>query len=356
MPKARYLAPWSQADLLEALGGRPVGQELDEEALRVLRGKPAIYHCISRVVDRRFVFGVREKEKFVALMRLYERFCQVRVLGFCVMSNHFHILLEVPAAPEGRGRDWSDARLLDHLSILYPEEKLAEIRWWLEHYRSQKNDAAAEQLRESYFRRMWDLSEFMKPLKQCFTRWFNTEHERRGTLWEERFKSVLVEDGQAARVMAAYIDLNPVRAGMVEDPKDYRWCSYGEAVGGNERSREGIQRVMFESAAAWASEEMALGVLTNWREAVKGYREVLYAYSRRGAVHPADAEMDPSMAEALGGRVRQFIDGMAFGRQSFVDAVFRLTRDSFGPNRRDGARKLRGVATELRAMRDLQSA
>ncbi|MEP2775665.1 MAG: hypothetical protein ABJZ54_12595 [Luteolibacter sp.] len=46
------------------------------------------------------------------------------------------------------------------------------------------------------------------------------------------FKSVIVESGTAARTMAAYIDLNPVRTGMVEDPAEYRWSSYGEAVGG----------------------------------------------------------------------------------------------------------------------------
>ena len=97
--------------------------------------------------------------------------------------------------------------------------------------------AAAEQLRESFFRRMWDLSQFMKSLKQCFTRWYNAAHDCSGTLWEERFKSVLVEDGHAAKVMAAYIDLNAVRAGIVEDPKDYRWCGYAEAVAGRRRAR-----------------------------------------------------------------------------------------------------------------------
>jgi putative transposase len=51
-------------------------------------------------------------------------------------------------------------------------------------------------------------------------------------LWEDRFKSVIVESGVAARTIAAYIDLNPVRAGMATDPADYRWSSYGEAVGG----------------------------------------------------------------------------------------------------------------------------
>ena len=198
MPKARYLAPWHQKDLVEAWkelaekvgAGDLEGKELDEQALEALRGKPAIYHCISRVVDRRFAFGDAEKEKFVVLMRLYERFCQVRVLAFCVMSNHFHILLEVPSPPPERGHDWSDDQLLNHLSCLYSRPQLAEIRWQLELLREQKAHAAAEKYRDAFLARMWDLSQFMKTLKQCFTRWFNKVHERRGTLWEERFKSV----------------------------------------------------------------------------------------------------------------------------------------------------------------------
>ena len=58
------------------------------------------YHCISRVVDRRFIFEEAEKEKFTKLMRECEAFCQVTVLTFCVMSNHYHILLEIPKRPE----------------------------------------------------------------------------------------------------------------------------------------------------------------------------------------------------------------------------------------------------------------
>ena len=275
MRKARYLAPWHRK--VVDLSGCGADEARMAEVLAGLRGKPAIYHCVSRIVNREFVLKREEREKFVALMRLYERFCQVRVLTFCVMSNHFHILLEVPSPPQERGRDWSDEKLLDHLSPLYSEPKLAEIRWWLAHFRAQENHSAAEELRDSFFARMWDLSQFMKPLKQCFTRWFNREHERHGTLWEERFKSVLVEDGHAARVVAAYIDLNPVRAGIVKNPKDYRWCSYGEAMGGKQRAREGIQRVMLESAGAWNNEEQAAEIISDWRAAVGGYREVLFA-------------------------------------------------------------------------------
>jgi hypothetical protein len=85
---------------------------------------------------------------------------------------------------------------------------------------------------------MHNLSEFMKALLIRFTRWFNRTHERSGTLWEERFKSVIVESGVAARTIAAYIDLNPVRAGMVADPAEYggavmarRWAAGRRGMG-----------------------------------------------------------------------------------------------------------------------------
>jgi len=65
---------------------------------------------------------------------------------------------------------------------------------------------------------MYELSQFMKTFKQCFSIYYNSNHERRGTLWEERFKSVLVEESEYAQLVAgAYIDLNPVRAGIVKD-------------------------------------------------------------------------------------------------------------------------------------------
>src|SRR5690606_27693693 len=89
--------------------------------------------------------------------------------------------------------------------------------------------------------RMNDVSEFMKTLKQRYTVWHNHTHRRFGTLWAERFKSVLVEDDPGTlKMVAAYIDLNPVRAGLVEDPADYRWSGYGEAMGGGDAARAGL--------------------------------------------------------------------------------------------------------------------
>jgi hypothetical protein len=78
-------------------------------------------------------------------------------------------------------------------------------RQMLERFRQQGHHKKAEEYREQIFARMWDVSAFMKLLKQRFTQWFNRERGRKGTLWEERFKSVLVEGaGDALATMAAY--------------------------------------------------------------------------------------------------------------------------------------------------------
>src|SRR5690606_4270861 len=192
----------------------------------------AFYHCVSRVVNRDFVLGEQEKEQFVKFMRLYERLYGLRVITFCIMSNHFHILVEIPQRPEVLP---TDAELVALVAATKGEGEARTLQGWLEQWRAGNNHQAAEAERERYFRNMWDVSQFMKVLKQRFSQWFNGRGpvRRRGTLWEDRFRSVLVEGGDALRAMAAYIDLNPVRAGLVDDPKDYRWCGYGEACAGS---------------------------------------------------------------------------------------------------------------------------
>ena len=147
------------------------------------QGKPAIYHCLSRVVDRRFVFGDVEREHFRMFMRMQENFTGCRVLTYCVMSNHFHVLLEVPPVPEG---GISDELLLKRLAALYSEAFVDGVAQELANARKEGDGAMAAEIHSRFTYRMHDLSEFMKTLLQRFTRWFNREHNRRGTLWEER--------------------------------------------------------------------------------------------------------------------------------------------------------------------------
>ena len=193
-------------------------------------------------MDRRFIFEEAEKEHFTRLMREYEAFCQVRVLTFCVMSNHYHILLEVPKRPDVL---LTAEQLLEWLKGLECEEDYIRTKTQIELFRAAKDGNGEKALLERYFRQMWDVSWFNRLLKQRFSAWYNHRTDRKGTLWEERFKSVLVDGcGEALLTMAAYIDLNPVRAGLTQDPKDYRWCGYGEAVAGIRIAKEGFKLLM----------------------------------------------------------------------------------------------------------------
>jgi REP element-mobilizing transposase RayT len=355
MRKARWLAEWA-------------GKQ----------GKPAIYHCISRVVDRRFVFGDTEREAFRMFMRMQENFTGCRVLTYCVMSNHFHVLLEVPPVPEG---GISDELLLKRLAALYSEAYVDGVAKELEAARSEGDEAMVAEIHARFTYRMHNLSEFMKTLLQRFTRWFNREHNRRGTLWEERYKSVIVESGVAARTIAAYIDLNPVRAGMVSDPAEYRWSGYGEAIGGGKKgngkkAREGIVRAcMSHKGVGFEAEKwkevsriyrramgMALGRKTlNLKLETSKKSKISVTKNTAELLESAENETvlpDLGMAKMLRCRVRYFTDGAVIGSKEFVNEAFAGARERFTEKRKDGARRLRGSGAEAKgalwSIRDLR--
>jgi hypothetical protein len=384
MRQARWLAEWRNSE-----------------------SKPVFYHCISRIVDRRFVLGAREKEKFRALMRMYEKFSGCRVTSYCLMDNHFHLLLEVPPMPKNGPPDTalsnaglsnaslSDTELLYRLSALYNEAFVATVAKELADARKLVKAGLADesivvaQIHERFTYRMHDLGEFMKGLLQRYTQWHNRIHERSGRLWEDRFKSVIVEDGVAARTMAAYIDLNPVRAGLVKDPAEYRWSSYGEAIGGGAKgngktARAGLVR-------AWGAHKGMLADAALWSgEVSRAYRKMLMAHAvektsesigpdgslvrkttRKGIPKEPHKKLTPEeqsakqqrdgeipFARMLQHRIRYFTDGAVIGSRIFVDEAFVNSRSRFGPKRNSGARKMRGNASAasplIYSMRDLR--
>jgi putative transposase len=300
----------------------------------------AHYHCVSRVVDRNFVFDVHERDVFRKILRQVEAFTDVRVITWTILSNHFHVLLHITPPPAD---PLTDSELLDRCRSLYSKDQMIPIELEFEDAR-RRSDRDLERLREKYLKRMWDLSEFMKTLKQRFTSWFNRKHARAGTLWETRFKSVLVEGSYRALLkVAAYIDLNAVRAGIVRDPVDYRWCGYSEAVGGDRLARRGL---------AEALEDMKPGA--TWRDVGPRYRKILFGIGEEKGTSEA-ASLSPAavakvfaaggkltLAQLLRCRVRHFTDGLVIGSESFVEAFFRARRETFSSRRKTGARKLRG--------------
>jgi len=321
------------------------------------------YHCISRVVDRRQVLRDPEKEHFVALMRECEAFCEVRVLTFCVMSNHFHLLVAVPHRPETLP---SPETILAKVRALSGHANPGLVEQRIKMYRDAGNEAALQEYLQTFTDRMWDVSAFMKMLKQRFSQWYNGRRGRKGTLWEERFKSVLIEGaGLSLGAVAAYIDLNAVRAGLVKDPEDYRWCGYGEAMAGKRRAYEGlglIASALCQGQEVKRREAMELYRMqlcntgTEEREALNEDGGTVRGALKRAAVLAVLKRKGRlPLAAYVRCRVRYFCDGAALGSRGFVEEVFRHYRDRFGPKRKDGARAMRGLAGGgLFALRDLQ--
>lgn len=197
-------------------------------------------------------------------------------------------------------------------------------------------------------------------MKERFSRWFNKRRERKGTLWMDRYKSVMVEGkGEPLHTMATYIDLNPVRAGLVDDPKNYRWCGYAEAVSGIRKAQRGLSKITGTPVDGWENggSEAYRCLLFSKGVEIKDAQNVNVV--RQGVTaeeaHQVLKEKGKlSAMELVRLRVRYFSDGLVLGSQEFVESIFIENRSLFGPKRKTGARRLKGGDGTLFSMRDLR--
>lgn len=280
------------------------------------------YHCMSRSVNSEWLFRDEDLEMFRKQLWLVSEFCGIQIVTYAFLSNHFHLLLKVPEHAEV-----SPAEVVRRYTLLYPftNRYRPETLKWIEGEIARGTSLGQKWLQKQR-RQMGDLSQFMKLLKQRFTRGFNGTHRRHGPLWSERFTSHLVEDGEALETIASYIDLNPVRAAIVNDPKDYRYCGYSDALAGNSRAREGIKYIE--------------GV-TSWEEAAQLYRQRLFGVgsdSRKpGNVISREALREVMRSEgtlprpqALLFTIKLFSKGAVLGSRDFVKTQLKRYRETYG--------------------------
>jgi hypothetical protein len=309
----------------------------------------ATYHCMSRTVNREWLFDDTAKEILRRHLWQVADLCGVRIITYHLLSNHFHVLVRIP-----KKAPISDAELLRRYWVLHPHPtkyqavRLEVIEDWL-----RTNAPEGEAWRQRMHKLMGDVSAFMKLFKQRYSIAFNRSHGRCGPLWCDRFKSVLCEgSGEVLRTMALYIDLNSVRARLVADPKDYRFGGYAEAVAGNVLAREGLASVCGGK---------------NWGETQAIYRQLLFGTGsgprEKGGVIPMEdfkrvvaAGGRLPLAEVLRNRVKYFTDGAVLGSKAFVQAHLAAYRLRTGRRRSTPARSLPQLADcgDLAALRGVR--
>jgi hypothetical protein len=261
------------------------------------------------------------------MLDLIRRYCSLylaEILGFCLMDNHFHILVR-----------------------MFPEYKFSDedIQKRYENFYGDERAFATGQI-PSLREKLSSLSEFVREIKVGFTRYYNKRHNRRGYFWGDRFKSVIVEKGETLINCLAYIDLNPLRAGLVERPEDYRWNSLGYHVQtGNKDSFLSLDFGLAE-----------FGVIDS-EERLTYYRRYLY---EAGAVDRSEKGQRKVIADAVVkkerkrgfeiGRVerfryrtRYFTDSGIIGSKEFVGKNYQRFKHLFHSKHEKKPKPIRGL-------------
>jgi hypothetical protein len=184
----------------------------------------------------------------------------------------------------------------------------------------------------------------MKEIKQSFSRYYNKLHNRRGTLWGERYKSLIVENGETLVNCLAYIDLNPVRAGLVEKPEDYRWCSLGYHIQtGNKNNWLSLDFGLKEFGIKSKKERLRLyrkyvyetGAVDVIGMKVKLAKEVIEKERKKG--------FEITRSDLFKQRTRYFTDSGIIGSKEFVTRHYQTFKHLFSSKHEKRPKTIRGL-------------
>jgi len=280
----------------------------------VVKEEKAVYHVMSRTTLDGYVLKDVEKDFLVQHIRKLAKVYFSEVLGFCIMGNHFHLLVRMEP-----GRDKPLSEIRKRFEIYYGKDDKREL-----------TEKLIPALREKW----GSLSEFMKEIKQGFSRFYNRRHHRKGFFWSERFKSVIVDNGETLINCLAYIDLNPIRAGIVKKPEEYRWCSLG-------------YHVQTKNFGRFLSTDFGLREFSLKGEKVRlaHYRRFVYEKGGIGGEHKTEGKYkELSQVDRFRYRTRYFTDSGIIGTKEFVSKVYQGCKGHFSSKHEKRPKPIQGLS------------
>ena len=232
-----------------------------------------IHHVINHIAHQVFFLREEERNDFVAMMKRTAEFSGIQLIAWCIMTNHFHLLVFLPERIEV-----DEAEVVRRVGVLKGEAgakalqaQLAKLRTCDEAKDARAAEISADREKDTeeisenrekgsnelpacekkvkevldrYRRRMYDVGEFMKTLTQWFTEEYNRRFSHTGTLWEAAYLDRLVSlKRESLERVVAYIGLNPFRAGVSMDFDAYLWSSLHDAANGDELAIRGLRLV-----------------------------------------------------------------------------------------------------------------
>lgn len=296
--------------------------------------KDAWYHLYSRVAAYKGDYPLLDAvpmRRLIETIRHYSAIYFCEVAAFCVMGNHYHLVVKFD-----RSCPADQEELRARARLMYPgKASRARLDLW------------TEPDWEHYRQRLFDVSEYMRNIQSAFARWYNRSYQRRGRFWADRFKSVYLADLRAVLDCMLYVELNPVRAGLVERPEEWQGSSLIQRELGTDNWLAPLKTFLDQPDGE--------RTLTEYRERLY-YRGSVPTKEGQKALSQEVLEREIARGFIVRGlyrrRLRYFVDGLAIGSESFLREQLALLRaNGVYLRRRHPIPQLGGIHMSLREQR-----
>lgn len=268
------------------------------------------YHVYNRVACEKDRMPLSEaehsREMFIQFLDFYTKAYRCKLATYVVMGNHYHLILKMDSY-----RKLSQKELQESAKLFYPNTFDQTNRWSDAHW-------------EQFNRRLFNLADLMRNIQQGFARWYNKNHKRRGRFWADRFKSTILLGEEALLECMQYVDLNPIRAGLVNRPEEYEYCGFYRRMQTRKHHLSDIRGLLSEKTKV---------------KALEIYRSLLYT---RGSIATKEKTgeicakvFDEELAHnfELGSsnekndHLRFYVDGLVIGAKDKIKAWINRLRD-----------------------------
>jgi putative transposase len=296
--------------------------------------RDAWYHIHNRIAGCRGEYPLSEAVPTRKLIEIIEHFSRIyfcQVAAFSVMGNHFRLVAKFESP-----RSVDQRQLRSRAGIMYPSKaSQVQIEGWTGDKWQRFHD------------RLFDVSEFMRNVQSAFARWYNRTYHRRGRFWADRFKSVFLENNKAVLDCMLYVELNPVRAGLVERPEEWR----GSSIFVREIGKAG----WLASLGDFCDQTVEPKALIEFRERLY-YRGNVPTKPGQVAIsnEVLDAEIKRGFATrgVFRKRLGYFVDGVAIGTEQFIRAqIAKMREEGQYSRRKNPIPQLDGIHLSLREQR-----
>ncbi len=294
----------------------------------------AWYHLYSRVAAFRGEYPLSEAVPMRRLLQTIEHYSAIyfcEAAAFCIMGSHYHLVCKFDVL-----RPVSREELRARTRLMYPSRaSQLQIDLW------------SDEQWEHYRQRLFDVSEYMRNIQSTFARWYNHTYQRRGRFWADRFKSVYLEDQRAVLDCMLYVDLNPIRAGMVHRPEEWQ----GSSVALREIGKDD-----------WLLPLTDFVDQPTEKKAMIEYRERLYyrgfVQTREGHATISENVLDAEIARGFTTRglyrkhLGYFVNGLVIGTEGFIrDQLAQMREEGRYLRRKNPIPQLGGIHLSLREQR-----